>query len=628
MTLIRKASPGGSDGMEFVLSDATVDRYGDSIVAKGWDLASFERNPIALFGHSHDYPIGRWSDLRVEGGKLIGRLNLAARGTSARIDELIGLVEQGILRAVSVGFVAKKAEPIDPSKPYAGQRYLEQELLETSLVSVPANPAALAVAKSMQVSEEIMSLAFGEQAEVRRRDVSKGEQARSADLPQPPRNPSKMENTLANRVVKAQDDLNTSRDRLSDLNAAETLDLDAIEAQTEIVTVAERTLNALKASEAKIGVGAERQAPASVPAAARRVLGHTEKDGMDLMVRAAVVRGISAHTGMTVDQVIEQRYPGHEALGVIMKADQTIGTTSVSGWAAELVQTGYFGFLNALTPFSIYPALAGRGLSLMFDRFGSISLPSRTAGGAAGGFVGEGSPIKVGKITTAAATLTPKKMGVIVAFSKELANRSTPAIEAIVRQAILEDTAAALDPILLDATASSASRPAGLLNGVSAAAAGYAGGDYAAVRADFQALLQPFFTANAADNITVVINPAQGLALSLMEGPVGDPNWFQRIRDRVTIIESTSATAGRLVALRNSDFVAAGGNPAFDVSEQATIHMEDTTPLEIVSGTGPTTADPVRSLWQTNSMGVRMVLDVSWTMRRTGVVQWINGTSY
>jgi HK97 family phage prohead protease len=627
MTLIRKASPGGGDGMEFVLSDATVDRYGDSIVAKGWDLASFERNPIALFGHSHDYPIGRWSDLRVEGGKLIGRLNLAARGTSARIDELIGLVEQGILRAVSVGFMPKKAEPIDPNKPYAGQRYLEQELLETSLVSVPANPAALAVAKSMQVSEEIMSLAFGEQAEVRRRDVSMGKQAHSADLHHPQRNPSKMENTLANRVVKAQDDLNTSRDRLSDLNAAETLDLDAIEAQTEIVTVAERTLNALKASEAKIGVGAER-APATLPASARRVLGHTEKDGMDLMVRAAVVRGISAHTGMTVDQVIEQRYPGHEALGVIMKADQTIGTTSVSGWAAELVQTGYFGFLNALTPFSIYPALAGRGLSLMFDRFGSISLPSRTAGGAAGGFVGEGSPIKVGKITTAAATLTPKKMGVIVAFSKELANRSTPAIEAIVRQAILEDTAAALDPILLDATASSASRPAGLLNGVSAAAAGYAGGDYAAVRADFQALLQPFFTANAADNITVVINPAQGLALSLMEGPVGDPNWFQRIRDRVTIIESTSATAGRLVALRNSDFVAAGGNPAFDVSEQATIHMEDTTPLEIVSGTGPTTADPVRSLWQTNSMGVRMVLDVSWTMRRTGVVQWINGTSY
>jgi hypothetical protein len=37
--------------------------------------------------------------------------------------------------------------------------------------------------------------------------------------------------------------------------------------------------------------------------------------------------------------------------------------------------------------------------------------------------------------------MTPKKLGVIVPFSRELAKRSTPAIEALVRQAILEDTA-------------------------------------------------------------------------------------------------------------------------------------------------------------------------------------------
>jgi methylthioribose-1-phosphate isomerase len=83
-------------------------------------------------------------------------------------------------------------------------------------------------------------------------------------------------------------------------------------------------------------------------------------------------------------------------------------------------------------------------------------------------------------------------------------------------------------------------------------------------------------------------------------------------------IEERAAT--EVLTLLGSSIAAAGveaHNPAFDVSEQATIHMEDTTPLEIVSGTGPTTADPVRSLWQTNSMGVRMVLDVSWTMRRS-----------
>jgi hypothetical protein len=202
-------------------------------------------------------------------------------------------------------------------------------------------------------------------------------------------------------------------------------------------------------------------------------------------------------------------------------------------------------------------------------------------------------------------------------------------IEALVRQAILEDTASTLDPLLLDATASSTARPAGLLNGVTAAATGYGGGDYEAVLQDFKNLLAPFISANAADNITVVMNPAQGLAIDMMPAPVGNPGWFSSIRSRVNIVESTHATANRLIALRNSDFCTALGDaPEFDVSEQATIHMEDTTPLEIVSGTGPTTADPVRSLWQTATVGVRMLMDVSWTMRRPSMVQWIDTTTW
>jgi hypothetical protein len=63
------------------------------------------------------------------------------------------------------------------------------------------------------------------------------------------------------------------------------------------------------------------------------------------------------------------------------------------------------------------------------------------------------------------------------------------------------------------------------------------------------------------------------------------------------------------------------------VSDQTTLHMSDT-PLEIVSGTGPTTADPVRSMFQTHSMAIKMVLPLTWKMRRSGMVQWIDGTSW
>lgn len=616
-------------GLDFVLSDGTVDRYGDVIDAAGWVLTNFKKNPIALFGHSNGFPIGTWSNLRIEAGRLIGTLTLAARGTSARIDELISLVEQGILRAVSVGFIPIKSEPINPDRPYGPQKYTKQELIETSLVSVPANPAALALAKSLNISNETISLAFGEQAEVRRKDVTAtGEHAT-------PRSHAKkatlIMKTLAQRIEDAQNDLVAKRDKLTELNGADSLDLDAIEAQTALVETAERTVSVLKASEAKIGGEAAAASGVAAPAVQRRPLGVSQRDvkGVDLVVRGIVARGIAHFGGKSLDQVLQERYPGHEATAIITKADQTVGTTTVSGWASELVQTAYGDFMQALTGYSIYPALRDKGIGLSFDAAGTVTIPGRSAGGAGGGFVGEGQPIRVGRITTSSVSLTPRKMGVIVPFTRELAKRSTPAIEGLVRQAILEDTAAVLDPILLDATAGDTVRPAGLLNGVSAVAAGFGGSDYQAVIEDFKTLLAPFIAANASDNITVIMNPTQGLSLALMPGPSGQPNWFSEIQKRINIVESTHATAGRLIAMRTSDFATANGDtPEFDISEQATVHMEDTTPLEIVSGTGPTTADPVRSFFQTATIGVRMLMDISWKMRRAGMVQWINGTSW
>ena len=620
----------GDGGLDFVLSDDTVDRYGDIIVASGWVLTNFKRNPIALFAHDSRFAIGTWTNIRIEGGKLIARLMLAARGTSARIDELISLVEQGILRAVSVGFMPMEYQPIDKEKPYGGQRYTKQELLETSLVSVPANPAALQLAKSLNISSETMSLAFGEQADVRRRDVTThGEHA--ARHPKNER-PLAMK-TLAQRIEDAQAGLIAKKDKLTELTKAETLDVEAIEEINQQIDADERGLTALKSSEAKIGLGAVDKSGVTAPAVPRRPLGLGQKEvkGLDLLVRALVVRGVAHFGGKSIDQVLEERYPGHEATAIITKSDQTIGTTTVSGWASELVQTVNQGFLEALMPYSIYPALRARGIGVNFDGIGSVSLPSRTAGGAGGGFVSEGSPIRVGRITTAAVTMTPRKMGVIVPFSRELAKRSTPAIEALVRQAILEDTGAILDAAILDATASSVVRPAGLLYGLAATASGYGGGDYQAVVADLKALLAPFYSANAGDNITVLMNPAQGLSLSMMPGPgaAGEFGWAQPLMARLNIIESTNVTAGRLIAIRNSDFATALGDaPEFDVSEQATVHMEDTTPLEIVSGTGPATADPVRSFFQTATIGVRMLMDVSWAMRRTGMVRWIDSVTW
>jgi len=148
------------DPMTFILSDETVDRVGDVIRASGWQLGNFRKNPVALFGHDHSFPIGEWKNVRVVGTQLLGTLKLAAEGTSARIDEIRSLLEQRILKAVSVGFSIKDYEPMDKAEPYGGWEIKKAELHETSVVSVPANPSAVLLAKTMGISDETRSIVF------------------------------------------------------------------------------------------------------------------------------------------------------------------------------------------------------------------------------------------------------------------------------------------------------------------------------------------------------------------------------------------------------------------------------------------------------------------------------------
>ena len=80
-------------------------------------------------------------------------------------------------------------------------------------------------------------------------------------------------------------------------------------------------------------------------------------------------------------------------------------------------------------------------------------------------------------------------------------------------------------------------------------------------------------------------------------------------------------TPKMVILLDAADFFSATGDePQFSVSDQATLHMEDTAPQAI--GVSGSATNPIRSLWQTDSIAVRMMLDISWDMRRTGVVAW------
>lgn len=134
----------------FVMTDETVDSYGDIVRAKGCKLDRFENNPICLLNHRSDLILGSWSDVKRIVRRIEGTATIAKEGTAPHVDMAYNLMSQGILKAASIGFMPLKVERRldDNGEPLWSYDILEWEMYECSVVSVPANPAALA--KSMK----------------------------------------------------------------------------------------------------------------------------------------------------------------------------------------------------------------------------------------------------------------------------------------------------------------------------------------------------------------------------------------------------------------------------------------------------------------------------------------------
>ena len=127
------------------------DRAGDSIDHDAWTknggLENFKGNPIILFNHDYNRPIGRATSLEVTDRGL----ELGAR-ISKSAGEVKDLIKDGVLGAFSVGFRVKDADYI---KETDGYMIKDAELFEVSVVSVPCNQAAMfSIAKSFDSQSE------------------------------------------------------------------------------------------------------------------------------------------------------------------------------------------------------------------------------------------------------------------------------------------------------------------------------------------------------------------------------------------------------------------------------------------------------------------------------------------
>jgi len=144
-------SDDGSVMIRGMASTADFDRAGDSISAEAWNkggIENFKRNPIILFNHDYDKPIGRATGIRVTPQGL----ELEAKISKSAPAGLCELVKDGVLGAFSVGFRVKDAEYI---KETDGLMIKDAELFEVSVVSVPCNQSAtFSLAKSFNSMSE------------------------------------------------------------------------------------------------------------------------------------------------------------------------------------------------------------------------------------------------------------------------------------------------------------------------------------------------------------------------------------------------------------------------------------------------------------------------------------------
>jgi HK97 family phage prohead protease len=130
-----------SDIYTFVVSTPEVDRYGTIIIPSGINYTAYLNNPIVLAQHNADeWPIGKCLGFMMNGENLEATLQLHRITDEAC--EVADLVAAGYVKAVSVGIIPTESEEqtIDGKKVTV---YTKSELVEFSVVSIPANRDAL-----------------------------------------------------------------------------------------------------------------------------------------------------------------------------------------------------------------------------------------------------------------------------------------------------------------------------------------------------------------------------------------------------------------------------------------------------------------------------------------------------
>lgn len=637
-----KAVDGDARVIHGIATNAEPDRVGDVVEPLGVKF----KNPLPLlFHHRSDQPVGtvKFKKATSEGIEFEASIpDIPEPGTLRdRVTEAWQSVKAGLIRGVSIGFRAN-SEDMELLKS-GGWRFLKSEVLELSLVTIPANAGAVITSiKSFDLPHLPVSSGAPPNPPV------------SSGTPVVRLLPTRQERTMKTIAEQITTWKSTRDQKFTDMgeimnkagDSGETLDADQSSKYDELkgeVKAADDHIKRLeemqefqKSAAAPVS-GADPLAASASRGVERVPVLHVKPNeepgiGFARAVLCKTASFLSQGTFSPLD-FAKSKYPDNDRLQNYLKATIPAGTTTGVTWAAPFVDPTNLSneFIDFLRPQTIIGKLGSRLRQVPFN----VRILTQSSGGDSY-WVGEGSPKPVTKFDFAAITHTYHKVASITVITEELARFSNPAAERIVRDSLAKAQTARVDIDLLDPTTSAVAgvNPASLTNGLTALTPSGVTAD--AARADLAGIIKRYLDDNNDVASLVLVMPASlALSLSVMVNSLGQQE-FQGISMSggtlmgIPVITSqyvaNQSGAGNLVVAINAGDVLLSddGQVTVDASREASIQMLDN-PTN-ASSTG--TATTMVSMWQTNSIALRAERFITWSKARSTAVKYMDDVNW
>jgi len=593
------------------------DRMGDVVEPLG---ITFAKSVPLLLYHDTKRPVGSvaFDPPTAKGLTFQASLpRVAEAGTLRdRIEEAWQSIKAGLLAGVSIGF---RSLEDSYDRETGGMHFLKTEVLELSLVAIPANAdATIAGIKALD-------LAASGPRPLPRSGGSAIPRAKGAPPMTIQEQITAFENTRAAKSARMAALMSTAAEKSITLDEKETEEYDGLAAE---VTSVDAHLVRLRAFEktnlaaatpikgADNPVAASSLRAAGAPSPVITVKANVEPGTAFVRYTQALL--CTKGNAMAAAEYSKRWHDSTPEVEMVLKAAVAAGTTTDAVWAGPLapIRPLVNEFLALLRPATILGKVTG-WRQVPFN----ISVPIQTGGGTYK-WVGQGAPKPVGTLAFGTITLAITKCAGIIVITDELARNSTPAAEAVIRSDMIAGIAQFLDTSFVDSTSAPVANvsPGGITNGITAITS--AGTTPSNARTDFQALINAMTVANiSVEGCVLIMSQTNAAVLASALNPLGQP-LFPLLSPTggsamgIQVITSQSAGNNVILVQPTTVLYADDGGVTIDASVEASVQMDT------VLDSPPLATTILTSLWQNNLVGLRAERYVNWKRARAAGVQW------